>query len=187
SVSLYSVCHRIGRSFRKDQTFPRHTPPPSRGAEGVPTYWHQGNVAPFASQEKRGPELRRAFLLPICSLVKCIPDRPMHAGVIVMALPRVASRDIKNLQGTEPSVRPSLPRVGDRSSWPRNRLPKSPRRRACFPVSSTSYRAPRPLLWRPIFARFSCPTWFSKSHATSRSTPTAASRPIPPSGNGRKT
>jgi len=84
--------------------------------------------AAFACQEKRRPELRRAFLLPMRSLVKCIPDRPMHAGGIVMALRCVASRDIKNLHGPEPLVRPSLPRVGDRSAWPRNRLPKSPRR-----------------------------------------------------------
>ena len=62
-----------------------------------PTSWHQRKPGPFACQEKRGPELHRAFLLPMCSLIKCIPDRPMHAGVIVMALRRVASRDIKNL------------------------------------------------------------------------------------------
>jgi len=161
--------------------------PPSPGAEGPPAFRHQENVAPFACQEKRRPELRRSFLLPRCSLVKCIPDRPMHAGVIVMALRRVASRDVKYLQGPEPSVRSSLPRVADRSAWPRNRLPKSPGRRACFPVSSTSFRAPRPLRWRPIFARSSCPTWFSKSLETSRSMPTAASRPIPPPGNGRET
>jgi len=35
SASLYSVCHRIGRFLRTDQTFPPHTPPPSRGAEGT--------------------------------------------------------------------------------------------------------------------------------------------------------
>ena len=68
------------------------------------------NLAPFACQEKRRRKLHRAFLLPICSLVKCIPDRPMHAGVVVMASRRVASRDIKNPQGPEPSVRPSTPR-----------------------------------------------------------------------------
>src|SRR5271157_498088 len=146
---------------------------PSSLRKGPPTFWHQGHVAPFACQEKRGPEPRRAFLLPKYSLIKCIHDWPMHAGVIVMALRRVASRDIKNLQGHESLVRPSLPRVGNRSAWPRNRPPKSPRRRACFPVSSPSFRAPRPLLWRPILARSSCPTWFSKSHETSRSTPTA--------------
>jgi hypothetical protein len=56
-------------------------------------------MAPFACQEKRGRELRRAFLLLMRSLVKCIPDRPIHAGVIVMALPRVATRDIKNQKG----------------------------------------------------------------------------------------
>src|SRR5208337_826877 len=151
-------------------------------AEGPPTFWNQGNLAPFACQEKRERKLYRAFLLPVWSLVKCTPDRPMHAGVIVMALRRVAPRDIKNLQGPELSVRPSPPCVGDRSAWPRNRLPKSPRCRACFPVSSTSFRVPRLLLWRLIFARSSCPTWFSKSLATSRSTPTAASRRIPPSG-----
>ncbi len=64
----------------------------------------------FACQETRRLELRRAFLLLMSSLVKCIGDRPMRAGVIVMALRRVASRDIKNLQGPEPSVRPSTPR-----------------------------------------------------------------------------
>jgi hypothetical protein len=84
--------------------------PPSRGAEGPLTFRHQGNVAPCVCQVTRRQELRRAFLLPNRSLVKCIPDRPMHAGVIVMALRRVASRDIKNLQGPEPSVRPSTPR-----------------------------------------------------------------------------
>ncbi len=84
--------------------------PPSRGAEGQPTFWHQGNVAPCVCQVTRRQELRRAFLLPICSLVKCIPDRPMHAGVVVMASRRVVSRDIKNPQGPEPSVRPSTPR-----------------------------------------------------------------------------
>ena len=62
------------------------------------------------AKENRGPQLRRAFLLPNRSLVKCIRDRPMHAGAIVMALRRVASRDIKNPQGPEPSVRPSTPR-----------------------------------------------------------------------------
>src|SRR5208337_1019602 len=71
--------------FRTNHTFSPHTPPPSRGAEGASTFWHQGNAAPFACQEKRRPELGRAFLLPMRSLVKCIPDRPMHAGVIVMA------------------------------------------------------------------------------------------------------
>src|SRR5208282_5042579 len=124
-------------AWRRRNSLILSTKPHTRGP---PTFWHQGNAAPFACQEKRRPELGRAFLLPMRSLVKCIPDRPMHAGVIVMALRCVASRDIKNLQGPEPSVRPSLPRVGDRSAWPRNRLPKSPRRRACFPVSSTSYR-----------------------------------------------
>src|SRR5271157_907735 len=44
-------------------------------------------------QEKRGPELRRASLLPVRSLVKCIPDRPMLAGVIV-----IASRGIRRHQ-----------------------------------------------------------------------------------------
>src|SRR5208337_3400582 len=122
-------------------------------AEGPPTFWNQGNLAPFACQEKRERKLYRAFLLPVWSLVKCIPDRPMHAGVIVMALRRVAPRDIKNLQRRETSVRPSPLRVGDRSAWPINRLPKSPRRRACFPRSSTSFPALRPLLWRPTFAR----------------------------------
>src|SRR5271157_1667400 len=63
---------------------------------GPPTFWKQGNVAAFACQEKQMPELRRAFLLPLRSLVKCIPDRPMHAVVIVMALR--GTRDIKNLQ-----------------------------------------------------------------------------------------
>ena len=89
------------------------------------------------------------------SLVKCIPDRPMHAGVVVMALCRVASRDIKDLQGPERSVRPPFPRVGGCSAWPRNRLPKSPRRQACFPVSSTSFRsaaaAPLAAHIRPLF------------------------------------
>jgi len=64
---------------------------------------------PFACQETRRLELHRVFLLPMLSLVKCIPDRPMHAAVIVMASRRVASCDIKNLQGPEPLVRPSLP------------------------------------------------------------------------------
>src|SRR5208337_2592877 len=186
-LSLFSMSPNRAILSESSNFSSPHTPPPSRGAAGAPTFWHQDHVAPFACQEKRGRKLHRAFLLPVWSLVKCIPDRPMHAGVIVMALRRVASRDIKNLQGPETSVRPSPLRVGDRSAWPRNRLPKSPRRRACFPVSSTSFRAPRPLLWRPTFARSSCPTWFSKSLETSRSTPTAASRPIPPSGNGRQT
>ena len=87
----------------------------------------------------------------------------MHAGVIWMASRGISRHQEPAREGPEPSVRPSLPRVGDRSAWPRNRLPKSPRRRACFPVSSISFRAPRPLLWRPIFGRSSCPTWFSKS------------------------
>ena len=101
----------------------------------------------------------------------------------MFAMASLPSPDIENQPWTEALARPALPREGDRSAWPRNRLPKSPRRQACFLVSSTSYRAPRPLLLRLIFARSSCPTWFSKSPATSRSTPTAASRPIPRSGN----
>ncbi len=64
---------------------------------------------PFACQETRRLELRRVFLLPMLSLVKCIPGTPMHAGVVVIALRRVAPNDIKNLQGPEPLVRPSLP------------------------------------------------------------------------------
>jgi hypothetical protein len=62
-----------------------------------PTSWHQRKHGPFALQEKRERKLNRAFLLQNRSLVKCIPGRPMHAGVIVMALRRVASRDVKNL------------------------------------------------------------------------------------------
>src|SRR5208283_5173467 len=68
---------------------------PSSLRKGPPTFWHQGHMASFACQEKRGPELRRAFLLPMRSLVKCIPERPMHAGVIVMAsrgIPRHPAR-----------------------------------------------------------------------------------------------
>src|SRR5208337_28093 len=85
--------------------------------KGPPAFWQKGHAAPCVCQVTRRQELRRAFLLPNRSLVKCIPDRPMHAGVVVMALRRVASRDIKNLQGPEPLVRPPLPRVGDRSAW----------------------------------------------------------------------
>ena len=44
---------------------------------------------PFACQEARRLELHRVFLLPMLSLVKCIPERPMHAGVIVMASPGI--------------------------------------------------------------------------------------------------
>jgi len=62
-------------------------------AEGTTPFWHQGNAATFACQEKREPELHRAFLLPMCSLVKCILDRPMHAGFIAMA-----SRDWKRVR-----------------------------------------------------------------------------------------
>jgi len=116
-----SVCHRTGRPLRTNRTFSPRSPPPDRwpfsrgrwrwtsSRKGPPTSWNQGNVAPFAFQDERRPKLRGVFLLPTRSLVKCIPDRPMHAGVIVMALCRVASRDIKNLQGPEPSVRPLYP------------------------------------------------------------------------------
>ena len=64
----------------------------------------------FACQETRRLELRRAFLLLIRSLVKCIPDRPIQAGVIVMALPRVATRDIKNQKGLGLRFVPLYPR-----------------------------------------------------------------------------
>ena len=81
----------------------------TRARKGPPTFRNQGNVAPFYCLEERRPELRRAFLLPMRSLVKCIPDRPMHAGVIVMASRRVASRDIRKLQGRVPEGHSELP------------------------------------------------------------------------------
>jgi len=37
-----SVCHRMGRFLRADQTFPPHPPPPSRGAEGATRFLAQG-------------------------------------------------------------------------------------------------------------------------------------------------
>src|SRR5271157_6126117 len=41
---------------------------PSSLRKGPPTFWHQGHMASFACQEKRGPELRRDCLLPMRSL-----------------------------------------------------------------------------------------------------------------------
>src|SRR5271157_3772619 len=42
-------------------------------------------TSPLSPAGKTEAGAFRAFLLPMRSLVKCIPDRPMHAGVIVMA------------------------------------------------------------------------------------------------------
>ncbi len=45
------TCARRRPCFRKYQGFLRRTPP-SRGAEGAPTLWHQGKHGPFAFQEQ---------------------------------------------------------------------------------------------------------------------------------------
>ena len=48
-LPYYSVCHQTERSLRADQTFPSHTPPPSRRESGHPlSGTKEPWVAPFA-------------------------------------------------------------------------------------------------------------------------------------------
>src|SRR5208283_5894995 len=56
------TCARRRPCFRKYQAFPRRTPPPSRGAEGAPTLWHQGQMAPSPARKRGG----WSFVEPSC-------------------------------------------------------------------------------------------------------------------------